>query len=238
MALKQKEQYWEERIRKSSPIGSGDTNDLYLTEEDTLIKVFPDFSFPLLVHAVGHLLALKLNYLFSKDRVNREINLRKEMEKLDIGFPKIIRRDGCYLEVEYLEGKTVREVLEVEPDRAERLGKRIGKIVDKMHEENVAPGDLALENFMVERGTIYLLDFEYGETDADYFEKFMGQLTLLMELRTMDSSVCTEFLAGFESETEVYLNSRIVSIVYALGFSIIVRRNWEMLSNTLQNSFS
>ena len=231
------ENYWQDRIDESNLIDKGDTNKIYLTDEGTLIKVFQDHSLPVIVRTVGYLLAGRWSRMGAEDRIRREVKIRDLMEELDVQYPRIIRREGKYVEIDYIDGETVDDILEADPDRAESLGEEIGAALKKVHGEDVAFGDLSLGNIMIENEEMYFLEFEFGEVEADYFDRFVDQMTLLMDLRTMEKQVYSGFRDGFESVNRFYLSSRIVSVFYALGLSILLRRSPRRVYNAFRSLF-
>ncbi|MFA6888626.1 MAG: KEOPS complex kinase/ATPase Bud32 [Candidatus Woesearchaeota archaeon] len=89
-------------------------------------------------------------------RTRREAKVLSKLEPL--GFtPKLIRGDNNHvLEIEYINGNRLSEVLESQNIKS--ISAEIGKKIKKMHDAGVIHGDLTTSN-MILTGKIYFIDF-------------------------------------------------------------------------------
>lgn len=70
--------------------------------------------------------------------------------------------------MEFLKGRSVKDILDQEPQRAEEICTMIGEMVAKLHKGKVSHGDLTTSNMiMSEDGTLCVIDFSLGATKVD-----------------------------------------------------------------------
>jgi len=97
--------------------------------------------------------------LDSKLRISRTKREAKVLDKLEsLGFtPKVILGDNQHtLEVEYINGKRLSEILE--KVAYEKIGKEIGEKIKKIHDKGIIHGDLTTSN-MIFNNQLYVIDF-------------------------------------------------------------------------------
>lgn len=104
------------------------------------------------------------------DRRIRKQNTRREQRLLSkaaklINVPKILSYDEAEhkITMEYIEGKTLRDVLDKMPTRKRlELCEQLGREIAKLHNENIIHGDLTTSNFILKKEKIYFIDFGLG----------------------------------------------------------------------------
>jgi Kae1-associated kinase Bud32 len=89
-----------------------------------------------------------------KERTETEQKLLKKADKYGVNVPDTEQTSESTLEMEKIEGKTLKEELENSIDLAEELGENIAKL----HSANIIHGDLTTSNAM-KSDKVYLIDF-------------------------------------------------------------------------------
>lgn len=104
-----------------------------------------------------------------KQRTQKEEKILSTARRVGINVPKVIDSDKFKLNLEYIKGKRVKEILNNQPFRKEPnpqiegIGKQIGEIVSKLHEAGIVHGDLTTSNMILKRDSLYLIDFGLGK---------------------------------------------------------------------------
>lgn len=89
-------------------------------------------------------------------RKSRTRTETKILEKIPIAAPKLIKTNKTdTIEMEYIRGEKVRDVL----DKNKELCIKIGKQVSKMHDASIIHGDLTTSNMILHNEKIYFIDF-------------------------------------------------------------------------------
>lgn len=97
-----------------------------------------------------------LNNLLIPPRTRREVKVMHKLNVLGVNVPKVIftnKRD--IIEMEFIQGEKLRDVL----DNNVQLAENIGEILAKMHDNNIAHGDLTTSNMILNNNKIYFIDF-------------------------------------------------------------------------------
>ena len=102
-----------------------------------------------------------------KRNTKREFNLIEKAKKV-IPVPRLIKSTIDELEMEFIDGKKLRDVLEKRKDKY-RLAKQIGKQAGLLHEQNIIHGDLTTSNMIIRavpllthKEEIVFIDFGLG----------------------------------------------------------------------------
>ena len=108
----------------------------------------------------------ELDKKLRKFRSRKEAKLLNEARKIGVPTPKILELDEerGLIVMEYLKGKRVKEFLEKsEQKEVEKIFKKIGELVGRLHSYNLIHGDLTTSNLILKSGKIYFIDFGLGE---------------------------------------------------------------------------
>lgn len=70
--------------------------------------------------------------------------------------------DANRIVMEFVEGPTVKEVLEAGGAAASRVARDIGRIVGRLHRAGIVHGDLTTSNMILRGGRVVMLDFSLG----------------------------------------------------------------------------
>lgn len=97
---------------------------------------------------------LQLDLSLRKSRTKRESKILKKLEDLKFPAPKLIKNDDSIIEMSFIPGDKVRDVLEKTPEIWKEIGKKIGIL----HKNKIIHGDLTTSN-MIFDDEVYFIDF-------------------------------------------------------------------------------
>ena len=102
-------------------------------------------------------------------RTRNEAKIMRDARNAGVRTPCIYDIDlkDCSITMEYIEGKSVKDVLDEEPGRSEEICKKIGSTIARLHSAKVCHGDLTTSNMILENGEICLIDFSMGCANAE-----------------------------------------------------------------------
>lgn len=94
-------------------------------------------------------------------RTRHEAKLLEKMQKI-LPVPKVISVDEKNKEIilEKINGRKLSKILE--KTRVKDIGKQLGEIIAKMHENGVIHGDLTTSNMVLSKRKAYIIDFGLG----------------------------------------------------------------------------
>lgn len=92
-----------------------------------------------------------------KQRTKREAKILKTLEKAGVLSPKLkfVNEKDMVIEMEFIDGKKVRDVIHHD----KQLARKIGKIIGQLHKEDVIHSDLTTSNMLVKDGDVHIIDF-------------------------------------------------------------------------------
>jgi len=116
-------------------------------------------------------------------RTAHEAQIIHEAKKSGVPTPTIlfVNEEETTIIMEYIEGERVKELLEkISPGQRERLCRKIGEEVGKLHKRGIIHGDLTTSNMIVVKGgKIFFIDF--GLSFHSFDEEDRGTDLLLMK---------------------------------------------------------
>lgn len=128
-----------------------------------------------------------LDETLMKSRTKLEVKLLSEARGCGVMTPRIVFSDESkgVIEMERIEGPTLKQVLDKHPGKASSVCKKIGENLGKLHDHNIMHGDLTTSNMIMSRGKIFFIDFGLG----DFSERVEDKGTDLKLFReTLDST--------------------------------------------------
>lgn len=127
----------------------------------------------------------QLDESLRKARLRMEVKLMTEARGLGLAVPIIydIDVEENRLVLEYIEGPTVKEVLQRKLDDPPKICRQVGEIAAKLHAGDIVHGDLTTSNMICRGGRINLIDFSLGEKSSSAESKGVD-LHLLKEALT------------------------------------------------------
>jgi len=101
-----------------------------------------------------------------KKRTKKEVKLLKQIDFA----PNVVNFDKFNIEMDFIDGELIKDVLDVKKDKVE-ICKEIGKKIAEMHDKNIIHGDLTTSNMILKDNKIYFIDFGLGFTSAKVEDK-------------------------------------------------------------------
>jgi len=108
----------------------------------------------------------ELDKKLRKFRSRKEAKLLNEARKIGVATPKILNLDEekGLIVMEYIDGIRIKEFLEkCDKKEVEKILRKIGELVGKLHSYNLIHGDLTTSNLILKSDKIYFIDFGLGE---------------------------------------------------------------------------
>lgn len=102
-----------------------------------------------------------------KQRTKKEVNILKKLNNLNIPSPKVIKSYENIIEMEFIDGVSVKQ-LDEQKRNLEDVFFEIGRLVNRIHSNNIIHGDLTTSNFLF-TDKVYIVDFglSYISTKAE-----------------------------------------------------------------------
>ncbi len=127
-------------------------------------------------------------------RTRHEAKILEKLQKIGFPAPKVLGVDNDKLELEFIDGKLVKDILD------EKSAKEIGKLIAMLHKNNIIHGDLTTSNMIMNK-KLYVIDFGLGFTSLKIEDKAVD-LHLLD--RALESKHHTLYPKIFETIKEEY----------------------------------
>lgn len=101
-------------------------------------------------------------------RTRNEAKLMHDAKEAGVRTPCIYDVDllNCRIIMEKVSGKTVKNVLDTEPDRVLEVSRMIGETIARLHSARISHGDLTTSNMILCGNEICLIDFSMGKGNA------------------------------------------------------------------------
>ncbi|MFW5871916.1 MAG: KEOPS complex kinase/ATPase Bud32 [bacterium] len=135
-----------------------------------------------------------------KSRTKREAKVITKLLDAGLSVPKILSVSDFSLELEFISGDKLRDVLDSNPE----LAKDIGKGIAKIHNENIIHGDLTTSNMLYNNSTVYFIDFGLSQFSERIEDKAVDLHVLKQAMESYHStnyeSLITTILAEYEKE--------------------------------------
>lgn len=177
-----------------SEIEEGYTNQVYLSNEDTILKKYRRYSIGGIGHSVRELLFFQ-NIVCLEDRINMEYLVRNKVED-EVKYPHILDQEDNWLEFEKIDSKSVFELLEDEKSDAEDLGKKVGETMQRLHSQGIYMTDWALDDVFLVDGEILILDFEFAAIGKNKLREIFDEISVFSQLGNFDADTIKKFVSG------------------------------------------
>ncbi|TAL48591.1 Kae1-associated serine/threonine protein kinase [archaeon] len=107
-----------------------------------------------------------------RERTRKEVRLLVDARALGVMTPKIIETGETKITMKHIDGKRVKELLDTS-DRSTiaRTCREIGRLVGRLHSNNIVHGDLTTSNMISTGRDIYFIDFSLGDTSRKIEDK-------------------------------------------------------------------
>lgn len=140
----------------------------------------------------------ELDEKLRKQRTKKEAKVLEDLYSL--GFvPKLLKKEAFSIEMEYLAGKRIRDVLSQENYAS--LCTEIGTKIRKLHDKSIIHGDLTTSNMILKDAVVYFIDFGLS-FHSDKVEDKAVDLHVLKE--TLESKHCAIWQECFAEVMKAY----------------------------------
>jgi Kae1-associated kinase Bud32 len=95
-----------------------------------------------------------------KRRTRSEAKLMREARRAGVLVPQILEERECKIEMEFIEGKKVRDALT--DGNLEEICTKIGESAGRLHSFGIIHGDLTTSNMIISAKKLYFIDFGLG----------------------------------------------------------------------------
>ncbi len=227
------EEYIESRIEDADKDDTALTNDVYFTDEGTVIKIYPKYPLTSIYASFVNFLGFKFSYLDRETRMRNEVEVKEGIRDAGLNAPEIVYRGESAIEFGRVPGVSGREYLNsCSEEEARELGVKVGEFLPCLHEKDIALRDLKITNLLVDEDSgIYLIDHEYASLDAGKVFKGIDYLTLFSSAR--QTSRYSEFREGFLEENGVGRMILFFSILTSIGHALLLERSWDRFMKSL-----
>jgi len=139
-------------------------------------------------------------------RTRNEARIMHDAREAGVRTPCIYDIDlkDSSITMEYVEGKSVKSVLDEEPGRADELCRKIGLAVAKLHSAGICHGDLTTSNMILEGDEICFIDFSMGCANAELED-------IGVDLRLLERAFSSAHV-GLEPSFEVLMDTYYANI--------------------------
>ncbi len=146
-----------------------------------------------------------------KERTKKEVKLLTEARKVGVLTPKIlnVNEKNFKIVMENISGVRVKEFLNSSgEDEIKDTCFKIGKLVGKLHQNNIIHGDLTTSNMILKGDEIYFIDFSLGDISSRIEDKGVDLNLFKEALKSTHFKIVDKcwlnFLEGYRKE---YLGS-------------------------------
>ena len=103
-----------------------------------------------------------------RSRIRMEARLMAEARGAGVSVPILYDIDvaSSTIVMEFIDGPTVKEVLDRGGPGARETAREIGRVVGRLHRGGIVHGDLTTSNMILRDGQIVMIDFSLGGNDA------------------------------------------------------------------------
>lgn len=208
----------------------GDTNDVFLTEEGTVVKEFSSISIPAFTISLSYLISGTPRFFTRKERMKNEKDIRKVgLEKLE--FPEILHEGERFLEFEYINGEDLRQKALESPENAREVGIRMAEILEETREKDIHLVDWFLENFIQSEEALYHVDPEYSDVKGSRVSGLKDLLSIILTFKLLPPDNCTAAINAFRERFDedarglkITILGNFVTLLYALALGSMAQK--------------
>jgi len=141
-----------------------------------------------------------------KRRTKSEAKLLAKVRGLGVLAPKVGCVDKFSIEMEYVDGARLKDVLDA--GNAASMALQLGKMIGVLHKNDIIHGDITTSNVIYSAGALYILDFGLGYFSKAVEDKAVDLHLLEEALESTHAKLKDKFFDAFcESYRKEYKNS-------------------------------
>lgn len=142
-----------------------------------------------------------------RQRTRREAKILKILEKANVFAPRVsdVDEEEMVIEMEFIDGKKMRDV--IHSDKS--LAKKLGKIVGELHKHDIIHSDLTTSNFIVKNGDVHVIDFGLSYISGKAEDKAVDIHVLMQVFESSHHDIHEECVAlVFDGYKEAYEDAK------------------------------
>ena len=134
-------------------------------------------------------------------RTRNEARIMRDARDAGVRTPCIYDIDlkESSITMEYIEGRSVKSILDEHPESADEICRKIGIAVAKLHSAGICHGDLTTSNMIIEDGEVCFIDFSMGCANAELED-------IGVDLRLLERAFSSAHV-GLESSFDVLMDT-------------------------------
>lgn len=133
-------------------------------------------------------------------RVKRTINEAKLMiesrKLIEVPFIYDVDLERTLIVMEYIEGKTLKDLLLMGSGNPYDWGFEVGIRIGKLHRGGIVHGDLTTSNIIIRKDHMYFIDFGLGSKNPGLEEMGIDLHLMLRALESLHHEISAEFFEG------------------------------------------
>lgn len=155
-----------------------------------------------------------IDVVLRKQRSRKEAKVLLTLNRLGVPAPTLIAIDehNCSIQMSFLEGEKLRDVLE---DHV-AVCKNIGAFIALMHSNNIVHGDLTTSNMIFQEGSIAFIDFGLSFSSTKIEDKAVDlhlfKQALASKHYTIDEEAWELFLEGYQLAERKEILARLAEV--------------------------
>lgn len=202
--------------KETEPIKEGWTNRVYRTDQGTIIKVFSQHKLESIIFATADILHGKLNIPFRENRLEKELEMKQKLSEKDYKVPKIIQKSEKAIEVEEIQGNSLKQDLEGKGlEKIMENAEIVAKFLKQLHEDNFSLGDASFENLFIKNKEVYSIDHEYATDNSDRWDKKRDIIHIYSDAYKLNREKREIFLEEFQKNyREIKTGEKITGLIF------------------------
>lgn len=184
---------------RAERVDPGNTNTV-LETEDRVVKLFHRYPAASFTFFLVDLLRGRFKYQDRRTRMNNQQEVSKLVAEAGCHIPDLFYRGDIGMAFEKVRGTNLKQYLLLTTSaEAERIGRQLGRIMDRLQARHVCLRDFRLSNFLITpAGELYSIDHEYATDRSEPFDRSYDKILLIATARHLDNTTYRRFRAGFE----------------------------------------
>ena len=219
----------------------GVTNFVWKVDDCTVVKYFSPRRWTITVMNMFKTFFLDFEYFSESGSMEREIEAKQKLERIGVDAPRIKNRATDSLEMEYIPGENLREVLEKSEEEAcHEIGIKKGEQLRKIHMFDYALIDSRLSNNILNDEKIYSIDHELFTEHPSRAHKEFDLISLETSARFLEPSKYRAFIQGVKDGYGEKFGRHsfirmFLTLCTGIGFSIFGERSSKSFFNGFRN---
>lgn len=234
------DEYFEELKKDAEENDVGLTNEVFFTENNTVVKTYSRYPLTSFLETFTSLLNGKINYISREERMSNEIEMKELIKKLGFRTAQVLNLGEESIEFEIVPGVDGFNFLKQASDTdSEEFGRKVGDFLYELHAKDVAMNDFRLSNIHVSDSLeLYYLDHEYSKLEANsLMMKKVDQLTLFSSARQTGNF--RPFLEGFKQSNSGLEYIPLILSIFIFGYhAALLERDVDMFVRGMKSVFT